>query len=370
MIPVCEPTLIGNEKKYVKDCLDTNWISSMGKYIPKFEDSFSKFCNTQFGIGCCNGTVALHLALETLGIGKGDEVIIPTFTTVATCQPVIYSGAKPVLIDSESDTWNIDVNKIKEKITKNTKAIIPVHTYGHPVDMDPILELAEEKSIYVIEDAAEAHGAEYKGRKVGSLGHMGCFSFYSNKIITTGEGGMIVTNNEDLAEKAKLLRNHAFTKPRFLHKELGFNYRMTNIQAALGYAQMEYADKLVKARIRNARLYNSILKDFTGITLPPKKKWAKNVYWMYGILIEKEFGINAEQVREELFKNGVDTRAFFIPMHQQPLYEKKDERFPDTKGNFPVADMLSRKGFYLPSSSSLKKDEIKYICEKITSIRK
>ncbi|MBN2126851.1 MAG: DegT/DnrJ/EryC1/StrS family aminotransferase [Candidatus Diapherotrites archaeon] len=370
MIPVCEPTLKGNELKYVTDCIESNWISSQGKYIEKFEDEFSKFCETKHGIGCCNGTIAIHLALEALGIGKGDEVIIPSFTMIGTSNAVIYSQAKPVLIDSEPETWNIDVNKIEEKITKKTKAIMPVHTYGHPVDMKPLLEIAEKHDLKVIEDAAEAHGAEYKGKRIGSLSDVACFSFYANKIITTGEGGMLTTNNEEIAEKAKLLRNHAFGKLRFVHEELGFNYRMTNIQAAIGLAQMEKAEELVNKRIKNAQIYNSMLKEVKGIITPPKKEWAKNVYWMYGILIKKEFGMSAEKLREELLKEGIDSRAFFIPMHQQPVYQKKDERFPDISGKYPVADMLSKEGFYLPSSSSLTETQIKEITEKIKSIKK
>lgn len=369
MIPVCEPTLIGNEAKYVKDCLDTNWISSNGKYIEEFEDAFSKFCNTKYGVSCCNGTAALHLALKALGIGKGDEVIIPTFTMIATCNSVIYSGAKPVLVDSEAETWNIDHNKIEEKINKNTKAIMPVHIYGHPVDMDAIKKIAEKYHLDVIEDAAEGHGAEYKGKKIGSLSDVAAFSFYANKIITTGEGGMIVTNNEKIAEKAKSLRNHAFGKPRFIHTEVGFNYRMTNIQAAIGLAQTENADKLVEARIRNAATYNKLLKNIKGLTLPPKKEWAKNVYWMYGVLIEDDFGLNMEEVREELMKSGVDTRAFFIPMHKQPAFIKEDELFPNIHGSYPVSEQLSNKGLYLPSSSSLTEAQIREICEIIKSIR-
>ena len=370
MIPVCEPTLIGNELKYVNDCLKTNWISSHGKYIEEFETAFAKFCSTKYAVSCSNGTTALHLALEVLGIKKGDEVIIPDFTMIATSNAVIYSGAKPVLVDSEPETWNIYTSKIQEKITKKTKAIIPMHTYGHPVDMDPLLDIAKDNNLFVIEDAAEAHGAEYKGKKTGSLGNIGCFSFYANKIITTGEGGMITTDDENLAKKAQLLRNHAFGKPRFLHKELGFNYRMTNIQAAIGLAQMEKAEELVNRRINNAQLYNSILKDVDGITLPPKKEWAKNVYWMYGILIEKEFGIAASSLREQLMKKGIDTRQFFIPMHQQPVYKEDDERFPETNGSYPVSEELSKKGFYLPSSSSLKKEQIESITETIKELKK
>tara|TARA_Y100000310_G_C20639630_1_gene793177 strand:- start:9 stop:1124 length:1116 start_codon:yes stop_codon:yes gene_type:complete len=371
VIPVYEPLLLGNELKYVTNCIKTNWISSAGDYIEKFENNFSRFCNTKYGIGCSNGTAAIHLALASLGIGKGNEVIIPTFTMIATCNAVIYTGAKPVLVDSEKETWNIDTAKIKEKITKNTKAIMPVHTYGHPVDIKPIKELAKEYNIYIIEDAAEAHGAEYKGKKIGSLGDATAFSFYANKIITTGEGGMVVTNNEEIAEKAKLLRNHAFTKPRFLHHELGFNYRMTNIQGAIGLAQMEKADELVNIRIKNAIFYNSLLKDVKGITLPPKKDWAKNVYWMYSILIEDDFGMTMQEVREELLKKGIDTRTFFIPIHKQPVFiNGNNGNYPDTNGNYPISEELARKGLYLPSSSSLTQEQIIYISKTLASLKK
>jgi len=369
MIPVCEPTLAGNELKYVSQCINSNWISSKGEFVEKFEKKFSSFCNVKYGVSCCNGTAALHLALEALGIKKGDEVIIPSFTMIASCNAVIYTGAKPVLVDSEPETWNIDVKKIEEKITEKTKAIIPVHIYGHPVDMAPLKEIAEKHNLFVVEDAAEAHGAEYKGKKTGSLGDIAAFSFYANKIITTGEGGMIVSNNEELAEKARLLKDHAFQKPRFLHRNIGFNYRMTNIQAAIGCAQMEKAKDFVEKRIANAKLYNSFLRDVEGIVLPPKKDWAKNVYWMYGVLIKKEFGLTAENLREALFKEGVDSRAFFVPMHLQPVFKQKDERFPDTNGKYPVSEMLSKEGFYLPSSSSLSKDKIREITEKIKVIK-
>jgi len=369
MIPVCEPTLGGNELDYVTDCIKTNWISSAGKYIKEFEDKFSRFCNAKYGVACSNGTTAIHLALESLGIGKGDEVIIPSFTMIATANAVIYSGAKPVLVDSEKETWNIDPRLIEEKITEKTKAIIPMHTYGHPCDIDPIIEIAKKHNLKIMEDAAEAHGAEYKGRKVGSLGDCAAFSFYANKIITTGEGGMVVTNDLEVAEKAKLLRNHAFTEARFVHEELGFNYRLTNMQAAIGVAQMEKAEEMVEARIRNAGIYHDLLKDVDGITLPPKKDWAKNVYWMYGVLIEKEFGLKKDDVREQLKQKGIDTRSFFFPIHKQPLYQKEDERFPALEGSYPVSEELYEKGFYLPSSSSLTKDQIKEVVEKIIEIK-
>ena len=370
MIPVCEPTLIGNELKYVTDCIQTNWIGSTGKYIELFENAFANFCDVQYGVGCSNGTTALHLALESLGIGNGDEVIIPDFTMIATGNAVIYTGAKPVFVDSELETWNIDPKKIEDKITKKTKAIIVVHTYGHPVDMDPLTEIAKRYNLFVIEDAAEAHGAEYKGRKVGSLGDVACFSFYSNKVLTTGEGGMVVTNNKEFAEKAKLLRSHALTVPRFLHQELGFNYRITNIHSAIGLAQTEKADELVNMRIKNANIYSQLLKNIPGVTLPPQKEWAKNVYWMYGILINKDFGMDAKSLREELLKKGIDTRAFFVGMHSQPLYKNfKGENKPDCSGQFPNSEFLEKCGFYLPSSNSLTREQIETIVKEIKLIQ-
>jgi len=371
MIPVCEPTLNGNELKYVLEAVSSGWISSFGKYIEQFENSFSRFCGAKYGIACSNGTTALHLAIEALGIGKGDEVIIPTFTMIATANAIIYSGAKPVLVDSEMETWNMDVSKIEEKITAKTKAIMVVHIYGHPADMDAVNEIARKHKLWVIEDAAEAHGAEYKGRKTGNLSDVGCFSFYGNKIITTGEGGMLVTNNEKIAEKAKLLKSHAFGKPRFIHHELGYNYRMTNVQAAIGLAQMERADYLVERRRENAKRYNSLLFNVEGITTPPEKNGFKNVYWMYGILVDKhKFGIGKDELMMELEKKGIETRSFFYPMHKQPVYFAKDERFPDVSGSYPVSEELFEKGLYLPSGSSLTEEQIRFIVETIKGLKR
>lgn len=369
MIPVCKPKISGNELKYVTDCIKTKWISSVGEYVTKFENAFASYCNVKYGIAVCNGTCALHLALASLDIGKGDEVIIPSFTMIATANAIMYTRARPALVDSEMETWNIDPEKIEEKITKKTKAIMPVHTYGHPAKMDMINKIAEEHDLFVIEDAAEAHGAEYKGRKAGNLGDAGCFSFYGNKIITTGEGGMIVTDDKEIAEKAKLLRNQAMTnKRRFMHEQLGFNYRLTNIQAAIGLAQTEKADELVKDRIRNAEKYNKLLKKIKGVTLPPKAEWAKNVYWMYSILIEDHFGMDASKVEQELKKKGIETRPFFYPMHLQPVFKGKDEIFPDISGEYPNAENLSRKGINLPSSNELTEDEIKQIVEALAEL--
>jgi perosamine synthetase len=359
IIPVCEPTLGGNEAKYVLDCVESNWISSAGKYIPLFEEKFAAECDCKYGTACANGTVALHLGLAALGIGPGDEVIIPTFTMVATINAVAYTGATPVLVDSEPCTWNMDVDQIAAKITPRTKVIIPVHTYGHPVDMDPLMELADKHGIVVLEDAAEAHGAEYKGRRAGGLGHAAAFSFYGNKIITTGEGGMITTNDEKLAKLTQNLRDHAFSSERhFWHKYMGFNYRMTNLQAAVGLAQTEQMDKFVELRRRNAAMYSDLLKEIPGVVTPPEAGNCRNVFWMYSILVEEEFGMSRDQIRAYLAKHGIETRTFFIPMHLQPIYY---EAFKGQR--YPVAEMLCKSGFYLPSASSLKPEQIKFIVQ-------
>ncbi len=362
IISVCEPTLRGNELKYVQRAIETNWISSAGSYIIDFENKFAEACGATYGIACANGTIALHLVLAALGLGPGDEVILPTFTMIATPNAVTYCGATPVLVDNEPDYWQMDVEQVAAKITPRTKAIIPVHIYGHPVDMDPLMALAEKYGIHVIEDAAEAHGAEYKGRRCGGLGHAAGFSFYANKILTTGEGGMITTNDRDLARLAWNLRDHAFSHERhFWHKYVGFNYRMTNLQGAIGLAQVEQMDTFIEARRQNASRYTQRLADIPGITTPPEAPWAKSVYWMYGILIDSAaYGMNRDQLRKVLADNGVETRTFFIPMHTQPVYWDafKGQRFPE-------AEKLCRDGFYLPSASSLTYDEIEYVTDVI-----
>jgi len=368
MIPVCEPFITGKELEYIGDCLKTNWISSKGKYIEKFEDKFSHYCGCRYGVSTTSGTTALHLAIASLGISKGDEVIVPAFTMIATVFAIIYAGAKPILVDSEPETWNIDVGQIEEKITPQTKAILPVHIYGHPCDMEPILDIARRHGLYVIEDAAEAHGAEYKGKRVGGISDIGCFSFYANKIITTGEGGMIVTNKREIAERARSLKDLAYSKERrFLHTDLGFNYRMTNIQAAIGLAQFHRIDELVERRRKNAHLYNGLLKDIEGIKLPVEKEWAKNVYWMYSILIENEFGISRDELVHRLAEKGIETRTFFIAMHQQPVFANM-RLFK--RESYPIAEELSRRGLYLPSSSGLSEEEIGYICGAIKEIKR
>jgi perosamine synthetase len=366
VIPVCEPFIGEIEFEYVVDCLKTNWLSSKGKYIEEFERKFANYCSCQYGVTTTSGTTALHLAIVASGIGKGDEVIVPTFTMISTVFAIVYTGAKPVLIDSEPETWNIDVGKIEEKITPQTKAILPVHVYGHPCDMEPIEDIADKYGLYVIEDAAEAHGAEYNGRRIGGIGDIGCFSFYANKIITTGEGGMIVTNNQEIAERSRSLKDLSFSKEkRFLHKELGFNYRMTNIQAAIGLAQFNRIDELVEIRRKNAYFYNSLLKDIKGIRLPIEKEWARNVYWMYSILIKEDFGIDRDELIDRLREKGIEARTFFIPMHQQPVFTNmglfRGERYP-------VAEEFSQRGLYLPSGSGLTEEQIDYVCTTIKEI--
>jgi perosamine synthetase len=364
IIPVCEPTLAGNEEAYVLECVRSGWISSAGRFVTRFEEMFAEFCGTRFAVTCSSGTAALQLALYTLGIAEGDEVIIPSFTMVATANAVRHCGATPVFVDSEPRTWNIDVTKIEAAVTPRTKAIVPVHTYGHPVDMDPLLEIARRRGLLVIEDAAEAHGATYKGRSVGRLGDCGCFSFYANKIITTGEGGMITTDNQELAQKAKNIRAHAFSKERhFWHRVLAHNFRMSNLQAAVGVAQMERAEWLLGRRIENAKLYNQRLERFRGITLPPASEGIRNVYWMYSILVQDEFGHSRDELRRFLADRAIETRTFFIPMHLQPIYFQ-----PDSARRFPVAEMLCQRGCYLPSSASLTESQIDFICSRIEAL--
>jgi perosamine synthetase len=361
VIPVCQPSLKGNEKKYVDECLNGNWISSAGRFIRAFEGAFASACHTKYGIACTSGTSALHLALATMDLGPGDEVIIPTFTMIATANAVAYMGATPVLADSEPATWNVDLNQVEDLITTKTRLVIPVHTYGHPVDMNPLMALADKHGFSVLEDAAEAHGATYEGRKVGSLGHAAAFSFYANKIVSTGEGGMITTNNEDFAKMCRTLRDHAFCPERhFWHKVRGFNYRMTNLQAAIGLAQVEQLDGLVVQRRRNAALYNKLLMEVPGIVLPPEASNVESVFWMYSILVGDEFGMTRDQLRWFLADKGIETRTFFIPMHFQPIY------YATYKGQrYPVAEDLCRRGLYLPSSSSLSKEEIRYVTEAV-----
>ena len=366
-IPVNEPLLNGNEKKYLNECIDTGWISSEGPFIKKFEESVSKQVNRQFGIAVSNGSVALDAAVLAMGIGKGDEVIMPTFTIISCAAAIVRAGALPVLVDADPYTWNMDVDQIESKITKRTKAIMVVHIYGLPVDMDPVLGIAEKHGLQIIEDAAEMHGQLYKGKPCGSFGDISTFSFYPNKHITTGEGGMILTNEEGMAEKCRSLRNLCF-KPgrRFVHDELGFNFRMTNLQAALGLAQLERLDDFVAKKRKMGALYHSLLEGTAGLQLPLKATaFADNIYWVYGIVLEKEITFDAEEGMKRLNKLGVGSRPFFFPMHQQPVFAKmglfKNEQYP-------VSEKIAERGFYVPSGLAITEQQIKVVSEKLKEV--
>lgn len=351
-------------------CLDTNWVSSMGEFIPRFESTFADICGVKYGVACCNGTAAIHLALEALGIGPGDEVIIPSFTLIVSANMVCLAGATPVLVDVTPDTWCLDPSLIEAKITPRTKAIMPVHMYGHPCDMDAIMAIARRHHLLVIEDAAQAHGATYRGRRVGGIGDVGCFSFYGNKIITTGEGGMVVTSDAGAAERAAMLRNQAFGEERFVHEQVGFNYRMTNIQAAIGVAQCEKLEHKIARKREIARVYDELLADVDGLQLPARTKDCEPVFWMYGVVLEESFGAGKHEVMRKLAGRGVETRSFFIPMHQQPVFSGKNPRWPDLRGSYPVSERLGRCGLYLPSGLDLTEDDQAFVAEQLRACRR
>lgn len=370
-IPVCEPFLAGNELKYVTDAVSTGWISSAGKYVTEFENQFAAYSGCKYGVAVCNGTLALHLALVALGIKEGDEVIVPSFTMIASAFAVCYTGAKPVFVDADPDTWNIDVRKIEEKITSRTKVIMPVHLFGQMCDMDAIQSIADKYNLYIVEDAAEAHGATWKGRKAGSCSNVGCFSFFANKNITTGEGGMVVTNDEEIYEKLKYYKNVCFpiSGPRnYLHNDIGFNYRMSNVVAAIGLAQTEKADEYKAMRIRNNELYRHYLADVPGVSFQKILPDAETVSWMNTIIINPvEYGHTKDELMAYLKENNVDTRLLFNGMHRQ---KSLLDFGCDCSGAYPVCDNLTENGFYLPSASSLTEDIIKTICELIKDFTK
>ena len=352
MIPICEPLFGLEELSNVIECIKSGWISSQGTFVKQFEQEFARYIGIKYGIATSSGTAALHLALVSLGIGKGDEVIVPTLTFIATANAVTYTGAKPIFVDSNPDYWCIEPERIEEAITKKTKAIIPVHLYGHPADMEAIIRLALKHRLHIIEDAAEAHGAKYRGKMVSSLGTIGCFSFYANKIITTGEGGMCLTNNEELANKMKVLRDHGMNpKKRYWHDLIGFNYRMTNLQAAIGLAQLHNIRRIITMRLKVTDHYKHLLEGL-DITLPPQKEWAETANWIFTILSN-----NKDRIVKELNKAGIDTRPMFYPIHTIPPYARPEK--------YPVAESLSRRGFSLPSSPALSYTNIHYICEVI-----
>ena len=368
IIPVCQPDISGNEEKYVIKAIKSSWISSAGKYVNQFEKLFAQtVTGTRFAIATNSGTSALHTALTACGIGPGDEVIAPAFTMIATINAISYCGAKSVLVDADSETWNINCRRIEEKISKKTKAIIPVHIYGLPSNMTKIRSLAKKYSLWVIEDAAEAHGAEYQGKKAGSLGDIAGFSLYANKIITTGEGGIITTDNRKLSDVCRTLIQGAFSQERhFWHKAIGFGYRMTNLQGAVGIAQVERFPDFLAKKQKIAKWYKESLMRIPGISLQTTPPNIIHGHWMNGILIDKyKFGINKNKLRRFLADNGIETRAFFIPIHWQPAYYDKYK-----KQRFPVAEKLCRDGLYLPSSTLLTKQKIDKIVQLINQARK
>jgi len=354
-IPLTEPSIRNKELEHVVEAVRSGWISSKGKFVTEFEEKFEKYVEVKHGVATSSGTTALHLALVTLGIGPGDEVIIPVLAFAAVANAVIYTSAEPVFVDSHPNYWCIDPKRIEEKITKRTKAIMLVHLYGHPCDMDAVMKIAKAHDLYVIEDCAEAHGAEYKGRKAGSFGDIACFSFYGNKIITTGEGGMCLTNDEELAEKMRILRDHGMkTGKQYWHEVVGFNYRMTNLQAALGVAQLEKIDEFVQKKRQIARQYETHLKGIEGLKLQPEMDWAKNVYWLYSILVDGHYGLNKDELQSKLEESGIETRRFFYPIHQMPPYKK----YSASKDSYPIAEKLSKTGLNLPGSVKLTEKEV------------
>jgi len=366
VIPVSEPLLGRREKQLVEDCLRRGWISSAGQYVEAFEQAWAKYCGRKYGIAVSSGTAALQVAVGCLPLEPGDEIILPDFTMFACAVAVVSWGAKPVLVDADPKTWCLDVSQVEAKITPRTKAIMAVHIYGHPVEMDPLLALAERYSLALIEDAAEAHGAEYKGKRCGGFGHISCFSFYANKIITTGEGGMVLTDREDYAARARLLRNLYFgSEDRFRHEDIGYNFRLTNFQAAIGLAQLETIDERLARKRWIAKKYQERLESVCGLQLPVEEPGVKNVYWMYGVVVKPETGFDARRLAAELRKQGIETRAFFTGLHQQPALQK---RGLITETSFPVSEYLSRQGLYLPSGLTLTEKQIDRVASAVKDI--
>jgi perosamine synthetase len=377
MIPVNEPLIGEKEIEYVLDCLRTGWISSSGKYLDAFEQSWADYCGMRYGVAVSNGTTALQIAIACLDLQPGDEVILPTFTIISCAQAITYNHGIPVLVDSEPRTWGMDISQVAGKITPRTRAIMPVHIYGHPVDMDPILSLAQQHGLMVIEDAAEAHGAEYltgrntpspAWRRCGGLGDNSVFSFYANKLVTTGEGGMVLTNSPEIAEKARSLRNLCFKRERrFYHTELGHNFRLTNLQAAIGVAQIERLPETIAKKRWIGETYTNRLKHISSLQLPVEEPWARQVYWMYGLVLDERTGFNAVEFARLLLAEGVETRPFFLGMHEQPVYLNMG-LFKGEK--YPVAERIARQGLYLPSGLTITEAQLEEVClavEKILS---
>ena len=366
-IPVNQVLLDGNERKYLNECIDTGWISSEGPFVRRFEEQFARRVGRKHGIAVANGSVALDAAVAALGLGPGDEVILPAFTIISCAAAVVRAGATPVLVDSDPRTWNMSVEAIEPRITARTQSILVVHIFGLPADLDPILRLAAKHGIAVIEDAAEMHGQGYRGRPCGSFGEISTFSFYPNKHVTTGEGGMILTDDAALAERCRGLRNLCFrAKKRFVHEELGWNFRMTNLQAAVGVAQLERLDDFVARKRRMGKLYSELLAEIRGVQLPlAASEYADNIYWVYGILLEEAARLDAEECTRRLRELAIETRPFFWPMHEQPVFRRMGLFAGES---YPVAERLGRRGFYLPSGLGLTEEQIRRVAECVRSV--
>lgn len=364
MIRVYEPYLGDEETQNAVDALSRGMISGTlgGDYTGEFERLVSESCGVRHGITTTSGTTALALAVASIGIGPGDEVLVPALTNIATAFAVVYTGGKPVFVDSERETWNLDTQTLQDKITSKTRAIMPVHLYGHPVDMDPVMAVAEEHGLHVIEDAAEAQGATYRGKKVGGIGQIGCLSFFINKLITTGEGGMVVTDDDSIAERARHLKNLGYSsRDKFIHTDLAYNFRLTNLQAAIGVAQMAKLDEIIERKRRIAEMYTSRLAGIEGLQLPVEKSWATNVYWMYSVVLNGGLP-ERDIVRERLEESGIETRAFFQPLHRQPVF--LDMGVSSDSDSLPVCEDLGRRGLYLPSGPGLEESAIDEICSR------
>lgn len=368
MIPVNEPEVGAAELENVIECVKSGWISSAGSYIEEFESGWATLCGRKHGIAVANGTVALQLAVAAAKLQPGSEVILPSFTIMSCLLAVLYNGCVPVLVDCDPETWCMDVSQVEARITGSTSAIMAVHIYGHPVDMDPLLELCERHELVLIEDAAEAHGALYargrssgeaRWRPCGSFGRVSTFSFYANKLITTGEGGMLLTDDDELAHSGRSLRNLCFgTEDRFRHEGLGFNFRMTNVQAALGVAQMGRFEDIVAKKRWIAERYAESLAGVPMLQLPVEREWARSVYWMYGVVLTEQSDIDASELARRLKERGIDTRPFFIGMHEQPVLRDKGLF---NRENYPVTEQISRRGLYLPSGLALTAEQIETV---------
>ena len=361
-IPVNTPLLDGNEKKYLCECIDTEWISSEGPFVKKLESGMAEYVGRKYGVAVCNGSAALDLAVEALDLQKGDEVILPAFTIISCAASLVRKGIKPVLVDSDPYTWNMDVTQIEDRITSKTKAIMVVHLYGLPVDMDVVMEIAERHHLYVIEDGAEAHGLEYRGKKCGSFGTISAMSFYPNKHITTGEGGMVLVDDEQLQERCLLFRNLCHSKDRrFYHEELGYNFRMSNLQAAVGVAQLEKIEEHLKLKRETGRSYQEKLKGVQGIQLPLEQtEYAQNLYWVFGLVLDKDVSWNAQEMMKKMMERNIGCRSFFYPMHLQPVFRKMGLFIGES---YPVAENLGERGFYIPSGLGLTEEQRGYIAE-------